>query len=226
MDHVDRIRAFNRFYTRRMGLLGRSYLQTGQPLAEVRVLYELAHHPGQTARVLAAGLGLDEGYLSRILKRFAAAGWLARTAEAVDQRAFALGLTDTGQAAFRPLAERSRAEVAALIATLDERERDRLCSALDGAEACLSGAPEPRHVEIRGLRPGDAGCSANAALDPNHASNTWPSAQRRSKTIMRYARPAGFGGDASKRESGCEYRRALPHRFRNNQCPSPHPCRA
>ena len=70
MDQIDRLRAFNRFYTRRLGLLDRSYLGSGLTMTEVRVLYELRHHPGQTARALARGLGLDEGYLSRCLAGF------------------------------------------------------------------------------------------------------------------------------------------------------------
>src|SRR5688572_24009679 len=118
MDTIDRIRAFNRFYTRRLGLLDRSYLGSAMTLTEVRVLYELSHHPGQTARALAQGLGLDEGYLSRLLKRFGQNGWLRRQADPADARARLLGLTPAGQAAFEPLQARSRAEVGAMIADL------------------------------------------------------------------------------------------------------------
>ena len=150
MDPIDRIRAFNRDWTARMGLLGRSYLGTGRTVSEVRVLYELYHREGVTARVLARQLALDEGYLSRLLKRFEEAGWLERRASREDARRFELTLTPEGRAAFEPLRDASRAAVAE---ALGEADGAAVADALDGATALI----EPAEVELRDLAPGDGG---------------------------------------------------------------------
>jgi DNA-binding MarR family transcriptional regulator/RimJ/RimL family protein N-acetyltransferase len=153
MDPIDRLRAFNRFYTRRLGLLDRSYLGSGLTLTAVRGLYELAHPPGQTARGLATGLGLDEGYLSRLLKRFGQKGWLARRPDPADARARTLALTEAGLRAFQPLEARSRAEVGAMIAGLPAGGQEALAAAAEAMQAAL----DPGEPVLRDLRPGDAG---------------------------------------------------------------------
>ena len=150
MDPIDRIRAFNRDWTARMGLLGRSYLGTGRTVSEVRVLYELYHREAVTARVLARDLALDEGYLSRLLARFEKAGWLRRRASAEDARRFELRLTDEGRAAFEPLRDASRRAVAE---ALGDADACAVADALDGAAALL----DPAGVELRNLGPGDGG---------------------------------------------------------------------
>jgi DNA-binding MarR family transcriptional regulator/ribosomal protein S18 acetylase RimI-like enzyme len=153
MDHIDRLRAFNRYYTRRLGLLDRSYLGSGLTLTEVRLLYELQHHPGQTARSLARGLGLDEGYLSRCLAAFVRRGWLAQRPDPDDRRVKTLTLTEAGAAAFAPLEAQSRAEVGALLDGLPPGARDALPETLEDAVRLIEGGP----VALRDLGPGDAG---------------------------------------------------------------------
>src|ERR1700674_584332 len=96
-DRVDAIRRFNRFYTRQIGLLGKGYLDSPFTLAEVRVLYELAHRDSPTAAEIAKGLGLDAGYLSRMLLSFRKRGFLARKASDKDGRQNHLSLTNKGQ---------------------------------------------------------------------------------------------------------------------------------
>jgi len=103
---VKAVRRFNRFFTRRIGVLD-PYLGSELSLTDVRVLYELAHRSGLSATVLQRELGVDGGYLSRILKRFEAAGWLQRTPSPTDARQSLLELTEAGHAAFAPLQQKS-----------------------------------------------------------------------------------------------------------------------
>ncbi|KAF0120045.1 MAG: MarR family transcriptional regulator with acetyltransferase activity [Xanthobacteraceae bacterium] len=151
---IAAVRGFNRFYTRAIGLLGR-YLGGPWSLTEARVLYELFSRDGLTARDLGEELGLDAGYLSRMLKRFEADGFLARTPSSADGRRQVLALTEAGRAAFAPYDSASRAEVAAMLARLGPGDRDRLV----GAMATLSGlmAGTGADVVIRRHRPGDIG---------------------------------------------------------------------
>src|ERR1700689_3481980 len=98
-DEVDAVRRFNRFYTRQIGLLGQGYLDSPFTLAEVRVLYELAHRERATAVEIAKALGLDAGYLSRMLLSFRKRGFLARRRSQDDARQSHLSLTKKGQTA-------------------------------------------------------------------------------------------------------------------------------
>lgn len=156
-DQIAAIRGFNRFYTRAIGLLGR-YLGGPWSLTEARVLYELFTRDGLTARDLGQDLGLDAGYLSRILRRFEADGYLVRTVSPADGRRQVLALTQAGRLAFAPYDRASREEVAAMLARLGSADRDRLV----GAMATLAGlmAGEGPEVMIRRHRPGDIGAIA------------------------------------------------------------------
>lgn len=159
MDEIEAIRAFNRFYLGALGLLGRGYLGSGLGIAEVRVLWELGHAPVPlAARDLARGLGLDEGYLSRVIAGFAARGWVLREADPADARRRMIRLTPAGRAALAPLEERSRAEMGQRLSRLSPAAAAELAGAA-GRMRALLGDPailaEP--VEIRDLAPGDAG---------------------------------------------------------------------
>src|SRR6185436_15766412 len=85
-SHVRAVRSFNRFYTQRIGVLQKSVLQSPYSLTEVRVLYELANGPDLTATDLQRLLGLDPGYLSRILRDFERSGMLLRERSKKDGR--------------------------------------------------------------------------------------------------------------------------------------------
>ncbi|KRE00194.1 MarR family transcriptional regulator [Bosea sp. Root381] len=160
IDHaVASLRRFNRFHTRFAGALGGSLHGSGFSLTEARVLYELAQREDWLAGELAREIGLDAAYLSRILKRFSASGWLERKRSLEDGRASHLRLTAAGREVFRPLDEASRKEAAAVLQRLDAAGRDRLVAVLAEAEALLSGgraAAGPRAI-IRRHRPGDIG---------------------------------------------------------------------
>lgn len=151
---IAAIRSFNRFYTRAIGLLGR-YLDSPWTLTEARVFYELFARDGLTAAELCEALGLDAGYLSRILKKFEAEGYLTRAASPADGRRSILTLTPAGRAAFAPYDEASRREIAATLTRLPRPDRDRLVAAMVTVEGLMKGAGAD--IVIRRHRPGDIG---------------------------------------------------------------------
>jgi len=155
---IRAIRRFSRFYSARIGMLEEGLLSSPFGLTEARVLYELAHREAPRAAVLARELGLDPGYLSRILKRFAARSLVRCGPSAADRRQSDLRLTEAGRAAFAPLDEGSRAQVALMLAPLGPGERERLIEALATVERLLRAAsPAEPPALLRPPRPGDMG---------------------------------------------------------------------
>jgi DNA-binding MarR family transcriptional regulator/N-acetylglutamate synthase-like GNAT family acetyltransferase len=157
-DPIAAVRRFTRFYTGRLEVLREGLLGSSFTLTEARLLYELAHRRAPVASELARDLGLDAGYLSRILKGFEAQGLVSRTRSAADQRQAAVHLTEAGRAAFRPLDERSREQVAALIEPLSGADRQRLAAAMRAVEHLLAppAGTAPGYL-LRPHRPGDMG---------------------------------------------------------------------
>jgi len=158
-DHrVAAVRRFNRFYTRQIGLLQESYLKSQFSLSQVRVLYELAHRERPTATELGRELGLDPGYLSRILRLFERRGLLKRTPSKADGRQSHLFLTARGQAAFAPLNTRSREEIGSMLRALRARDQIRLVDSMHAIEGVLGAQPEKKvPYLLRPHRPGDMG---------------------------------------------------------------------
>jgi DNA-binding MarR family transcriptional regulator len=152
------VRRFNRFYTQKIGLLQKAYLRSPFSLTEARVLYELAHRELPTASELGKDLGLDAGYLSRILRGFEKKRLLTRKPSRTDGRQQLLSLTRKGEEAFAPLNVRSRAEISELLGTLTEPEQKRLMEAMHEIEALLGARPEPKApYMLRPHQPGDIG---------------------------------------------------------------------
>jgi DNA-binding MarR family transcriptional regulator/GNAT superfamily N-acetyltransferase len=152
---IAAVRRFNRFYTSRIGVL--HYLGSDFSLAEVRILYELAHRPTPpTAARLGKDLSLDAGYLSRLLRGFERRGLIARTRSDADGRRSHLALTAAGRAAFAPLGARSHDEMAALLTPLPEADQRRVIEAMETIEAVLGGDGPPPFI-LRPHRPGDMG---------------------------------------------------------------------
>lgn len=160
---IAALRRFNRFYTQRIGVLGEGLLESPFSLAQVRVLYELAHPESAaavapTATELSARLGVDEGYLSRIVHGFESKGMLCRRPSTADARRQLLTLTQKGRAAFAPLDRRSHDQAGALLDTLASGDQRRLVEAAAAIERLLGGRAAPqRPIALRAPRPGDIG---------------------------------------------------------------------
>jgi len=154
--HIETVRGFNRFYTRRIGVLHEGLLDSKFTLTESRLLWELAHAEHRTATELARMLELDPGYLSRLLTGLKERGLIKSTRSAEDARQQHLALTAAGKRAFAPLDTRSRAEVSALLATLGEPQQRQLLAAMRTIEHLL-GEPAQRDEPPCTLRPHRAG---------------------------------------------------------------------
>ncbi len=161
-DRVNAVRRFNRFYTRQIGLLGKGYLDSPFSLAEVRVLYELAHRETATAAEIGKALGLDAGYLSRMLLSFRKRGFVGRRASKKDARQGHLSLTKKGRAAFGGLEAKSEAGVAKMMERLSLEKQNRLTAAMGTIESLLdenlaqSTSPKTSYL-LRAHQPGDMG---------------------------------------------------------------------
>lgn len=155
---IDAVRRFNRFYTRQIGVLDEGLLDSPFSLTEVRVLYELAHRDGPTAAALVRELGLDAGYVSRILRRFRKERLVTVRPSDADRRLLLLQLTAKGRRMLATLEDRSNAEVAATLARLGDGGQRELLRAMEAIERLLgaradSGVP----FILRPPEPGDYG---------------------------------------------------------------------
>ncbi|RWD68750.1 bifunctional helix-turn-helix transcriptional regulator/GNAT family N-acetyltransferase [Mesorhizobium sp.] len=157
-ERIDTVRAFNRFYTRQLGLLDEGLLKSPFSLTQARVLYELAHRDGLVASDLVRDLGLDPGYVSRLLKKFEERGLVEREASEADARRSSIALTPAGREAFAPLNRDSHDQVRALLDRLPPADQERLVKAMRTVQDLLSDRPEPNVPYIlRPLQVGDIG---------------------------------------------------------------------
>ena len=155
---VAAIRAFNRFYTGKIGVLDEHFLRSDFSLAEGRVLYELAHRETASAAELARELALDPGYLSRLLAAFEKRGLISRKPSLADGRQTVIALTKKGRAAFAPLDRESAEAVAAMLAPLSDSDQQRLVAATGTITALLGDQPPSASSYIlRAHQPGDIG---------------------------------------------------------------------
>jgi len=160
---VDAVRRFSRFYTRQIGLLRKTYLDTPYSLGEMRVLHELAHPSvdNPTASDIGRALDLDAGYLSRVLRNFEKRGLVKRTPSKNDARQSHVSLTAQGRKFFAPAEQRSQDDVAAMLSNLSENEQTELVNAMATIERLLekndAGAGAARDVTLREPIPGDYG---------------------------------------------------------------------
>ncbi|MCC8427552.1 helix-turn-helix domain-containing GNAT family N-acetyltransferase [Reyranella aquatilis] len=157
-SRIEAVRRFSRFYTRRIGVLEETLLHSPFTLPEGRLVYEIANRDRPTAQELCRDLGLDPGYVSRLLQGLEKRGCVARKRSAADKRQTELTLTPKGQKLWGAMNERSRQDIADLLAELPADRQDRLVKALGTVEKLLDEPPEKRvPFTLRPHQPGDLG---------------------------------------------------------------------
>jgi DNA-binding MarR family transcriptional regulator/GNAT superfamily N-acetyltransferase len=157
-QQIAEVREFNRSYTRQIGVLNREFLDSPFSVAEVRVLLELYYRDRSTASAIGQTLGLDAGYLSRILRDFARKGLIDRESSSTDGRQTFLRLTKTGRRAFEKVEERQRVAVREMLERLSPGTRPALIGSMQKIERLLGLAPAPGTVySLRPHRSGDMG---------------------------------------------------------------------
>jgi DNA-binding MarR family transcriptional regulator/GNAT superfamily N-acetyltransferase len=155
---ITAVRAFNRFYTRKLGVLDQHLGKSPFSLSEARVLYELAHRDELAAKEIGNELGLDPGYLSRIVQSFDEKGLITRKPLPADRRQYQLCLTAKGRQAFAKLNLGSQNQVAAMLAQLSADDAMRLTQAMATIEAVLEQRrSQPAAFVLRSHRVGDMG---------------------------------------------------------------------
>jgi DNA-binding MarR family transcriptional regulator/GNAT superfamily N-acetyltransferase len=155
---IQAVRSFNRFYTRQIGVLREGLLKSPFSLTELRVLYEIAHRDMPAATALCQQLGLDPGYLSRILRGFGKRGLIHKSASRADGRQSLLELTARGKKIFAALDARQSEEVASMLSRLPTTGQARLVQAMGAIESVFGAGSEPRTPYIlRPHQPGDMG---------------------------------------------------------------------
>ncbi len=155
---IHAVRHFNRFFTRQIGVLREGLLHSPYPLTEARIIFELAQRQGLTAADLGRELGLDAGYLSRLLARLEQQGLLEKTRSETDGRQRLLRLTPQGEQAFALLDQRSRDEITDMLTELGEDDQQRLLKAMETVEGILrKGLKYSEPFVLRQHEPGDMG---------------------------------------------------------------------
>lgn len=156
-QRVQAVRQFSRFYTRQLGVLNEKLLGSKYSLTEVRVLFELAQRESCRAKDIGQDLGLDAGYLSRIVNRFVRTRLVTRERSEVDARNMLLRLTTKGRAVFTSLDRQSSQQVAEMLTALPEAKQKKLVNALHQAEEAFAAEKTAELVVLRPHRPGDIG---------------------------------------------------------------------
>jgi DNA-binding MarR family transcriptional regulator/N-acetylglutamate synthase-like GNAT family acetyltransferase len=159
---IAAVRRFNRFYTRRLGVLRKTYLDSPYSLGEARLLYEIAQGRSPTASDIGRALDLDPGYLSRTLRNFEKRGLIQRKVSATDARQSHLALSASGRKAFAPLDRRSQRDAGVTLDDLKAADQARLIAAMNTIEMLLDGQAEAqpsaaRRPKLRAPVPGDFG---------------------------------------------------------------------
>jgi DNA-binding MarR family transcriptional regulator/GNAT superfamily N-acetyltransferase len=157
-QRVAAVRRFNRFYTQHLGVLRRGWLDSPFSLTEARVLYEIKRRDRATASAISRDLGLDAGYLSRILRRFQRSGLIRKEVSRDDGRKSFLSMTARGRNAFDPIERRSQQQAGAMLGRLTAPEQDHLVASMRAIETMVgSKSKAESDIMLRQPRPGDLG---------------------------------------------------------------------
>lgn len=155
---VEAVRRFNRFYTRQIGLLEEHLVRSPFSLSEARVLHEIAHHEETTATHLARELGLDLGYVSRVLRGFQRRSLIDKRPSPEDGRQQIVSLSEEGRREYASLNAATRAQVSAMLDTLGADRQEQVVAAMATIQDALGAEPERRVPYIlRQPSPGDLG---------------------------------------------------------------------
>ncbi|BCF95736.1 GNAT family N-acetyltransferase [Paraburkholderia sp. PGU19] len=154
---AEAVRHFNRFYTQHIGALHEHLQKSPYSLTEVRVMHELSRSEHQTAAALARNLGIDSGYLSRLLSSFERRNLISRRTSEIDARQSLVSLTEAGLAAYQPLDAAALDEVGAVLARLAPHSQDQLIHAMKLIERLLDERPRHSIVTLRAPRAGEYG---------------------------------------------------------------------
>ena len=162
LNRIEAVRRFNRFYTRRIGVLHEGLLDSAFTLTECRILWELAHlvdGAGTTATDLGRLLGLDAGYLSRLLKSLKERDLVRATPSSADARQSLLQLSPAGKRALEPLERRSQQDVDAMLSGLGDAQQTELLQAFGRVQKLMEepGKSANSGFMLRPHRPGDIG---------------------------------------------------------------------
>jgi DNA-binding MarR family transcriptional regulator/GNAT superfamily N-acetyltransferase len=157
-QQIAAVRDFNRFYTRRLGVLEQQFLDSPYSLTEARVLYELAHREAPSAKEISTALDIDAGYLSRIVQTFSDKGLVTRRPLPTDRRQYQLGLTAKGRLASGRLDRSSHADIGAMLGQLAPNDVNQVTQAMTTIERLLDAPTRARpKATLRAPIPGDIG---------------------------------------------------------------------
>ncbi|MGF6094721.1 bifunctional helix-turn-helix transcriptional regulator/GNAT family N-acetyltransferase [Pseudomonas sp. 18175] len=155
VERAGIVRSFNRFYTHQIGVLQEHLLQSDYSLTEIRVMYELSSHGDLTSVELCQMLGLDAGYLSRLISGFEKKGLIQKVRSTTDGRAVQLHLSELGRSVLAPLEQKTQDEVIALLQALPQAQQQQLTASMQRIQTLLQGTP-PSYL-LRDPQPGDMG---------------------------------------------------------------------
>jgi DNA-binding MarR family transcriptional regulator/GNAT superfamily N-acetyltransferase len=211
-DRVAAVRAFNRFYTARIGVVGEGLLRTEHTLAEARLLFELGEREVTDVAGLRRDLDLDAGYLSRLLGRLEGRGLVARERSESDARRQRARLTGRGRAARAVLDERSATEIGALLHGVGGDDQDRLLQAMGTIRDVLGGERDAGFA-LRAPRPGDLGWVVERHGALYAAEYGWDQSFEAlvARVVADFAehrdpaRDAGWIAEAAGRRAGCVF---------------------
>lgn len=155
---IEKIRKFNRLYANILGKIDQELYNQPFSLTEARVITDIHERNGCTSTEIRENLGIDRGYMSRIVQRFEDENIIMKKQASHDKRQYSLYLTDKGTGIYNDLVENANIGVAKMIENLSEKELSKLVSSMETIEAIYTDESQvqPR-ITIRPFQPGELG---------------------------------------------------------------------